>query len=517
MSYRNAALALQGVTDLTADWGTFGNLIQTRPDPGTDGFCYEFTLVRRSAVNVSTAVALAEAVAMGAAVAGYSWDVYGVLLSTGAAGFPVVQVIFQFSDWTIAGDLGAINVAVNDAVVKSGLGDGIGAVSMLRLTAPEARYFSQQGGLAPLVVTENKKVSLTKAAVSPSGKQVMSGDVRNLSAASPLSAVQSVAAAAAEAPWGLVLGFGLLGFGVLFLSGFLKPSLRPNASKRGRRRGLRRKFFLGKEPGPLERHGRRLKGRGGVTTFAWEFANKSAADRFKKWADSKGFDGVVVRRTRLKGAPYVAVAVAPIHPSGKDGDMLAAAGYRMSKASYGLRANASRRRRVRGQLHKFAGKKTITFNIANHGDSASRAKAAFRRAGVRPTTFWVQDFLMIKGSMTHATARKLMRSAVLRRVVSDSELRRNGSDDAQFALRLLKAKEKPGLLDGARYDRGLQELMDAFAYYDQVTESAYQDEPYGEVDDEKYRLGEAYDRYLGDERQEAMKKALGDERSPWDF
>ena len=188
---------------------------------------------------------------------------------------------------------------------------------------------------------------------------------------------------------------------------------------------------MGKEPGPLERHGRRLKGRGGMTTLSWEFASKSAADRFKKWADSKGFDGVAVRRTRLKSAPYVAVAVAPIHSGGKDGNMLAAAGYRMSKASYGLREN--------------------------------------------------------------------------------------GSDDAHFALRLLRAKEKPGLLEGARYDRGLQELMDAFAYYDQVTESAYQDEPYGEVDAEKYRLGEAYDRYLGDERQEAMKKALGDERSPWEF
>ena len=432
MSYRNAALALQGVTDLTADWGTFGNLIQTRPDPGTEGFCYEFTLVRRSTVNVSTAVALAEAVAMGAAVAGYSWDVYGVLLSTGAAGFPVVQVIFQFSDWTIAGDLGAINAAVNDAVVKSGLGDGIGAVSMLRLTAPEARYFSQQGGLAPLVVTENKKVSLTKAAVSPSGKQVMSGDVRDLNAATPLSVLkQTVAAATAEAPWGLLLGFGLLGFGVLFLSGFLKPGMRPNASKRRRRRGLRRKFFLGKEPGPLERHGRRLKGRGGVTTLSWEFANKSAADRFKKWADSKGFDGVVVRRTRLKGAPYVAVAVVPIHISGGGVEMLVSAGYRMSKASYGLRAN--------------------------------------------------------------------------------------GSDDAQFALRLLKAKEKPGLLDTARYERGLQELMNAFSYYDQVTESALQDEPYRDVDSDKYRLGEAYDRYLEDERRDAMKKAMGDERSPWEF
>ena len=237
MSYRNAALALQGVTDLTADWGTFGNLIQTRPDPGTEGFCYEFTLVRRSTVNVSTAVALAEAVAMGAAVAGYSWDVYGVLLSTGAAGFPVVQVIFQFSDWTIAGDLGAINVAVNDAVVKSGLGDGIGAVSMLRLTAPEARYFSQQGGLAPLVVTENKKVSLTKAAVSPSGKQVMSGDVRDLNAATPLSVLkQTVAAATAEAPWGLLLGAVLLTGGVLFLSGFLKPGMRPNKRRASARR-----------------------------------------------------------------------------------------------------------------------------------------------------------------------------------------------------------------------------------------------------------------------------------------
>lgn len=240
MSYRKDALALQGVTDLTADWGTFGNLIQTRPDPGTEGFCYEFTLVRRSAVNVSTAVALAEAVAMGAAVAGYSWDVYGVLLSTGAAGFPVVQVIFQFSDWTIAGDLGAINAAVNDAVVKSGLGDGIGAVSMLRLTAPEARYFSQQGGLAPLVVTENKKVSLTKAAVSPSGKQVMSGDVRDLNAATPLSVLkQTVAAATAEAPWGLLLGAVLLTGGVLFLSGFLKPGMRPNASRSRRRRPYR--------------------------------------------------------------------------------------------------------------------------------------------------------------------------------------------------------------------------------------------------------------------------------------
>ena len=96
-------------------------------------------------------------------------------------------------------------------------------------------------------------------------------------------------------------------------------------------------------------------------------------------------------------------------------------------------------------------------------------------------------------------------------------LRANGSDDAQFALRLLKAKEKPGLLDTARYERGLQELMNAFSYYDQVTESALQDEPYRDVDSDKYRLGEAYDRYLEDERRDAMKKAMGDERSPWEF
>lgn len=43
--------------------------------------------------------------------------------------------------------------------------------------------------------------------------------------------------------------------------------------------------------------------------------------------------------------------------------------------------------------------------------------------------------------------------------------------------------------------------MNAFSYYDQVTESALQDQPYRDVDSDKYRLGEAYDRYLEDERR----------------
>jgi len=410
MTYRNAAIALQGVTDLTTDWGTFGNLIQTRPDPGTEGFCYEFTLVRRSAVNVSTAVALAEAVAMGAAVAGYSWDVYGVLLSTGAAGFPVVQVVFQFSDWTIAGDLGAINAAVNEAVFKSGLGDGIGAVSMLRLTAPESRYFSQQGGLAPLVVTEGKKVSLTKAAVSPSGKQVMSGDVRDLNAATPLSVLkQTVAAATAEAPWGLLLGFGLLGVGVLFLSGYLSPGMRPNG------RTVRAKKW----------HVRAQKG---ADRFSRGFRSKRELDAFVKAAKAKGAKVYTRKnRHRLSTHPYT-VEVAP------------------------RRGTAAAIRRVADNLRI----------------------ASFDRA--------------------------------------DEKYRRNGSDDAQFALRLLKAKEKPGLLDTARYERGLQELMDAFAYYDQVTESTYQDEPYGEIDDERYKLGDEYGRYL--DKKWADEKAAMHPPSP---
>ena len=235
MSYRSnlAARALQGVTDVTSDSVSPFSILQTRPDPGAEAFVYEFTLVRKTAVTTSTAVSVAEAVAMGGVVAGYSWDVYGVLFRQGDAGFPVVQVVFQFSNYTLGGDLGKINVAVNDAVVKSGLGDGIGAVSVLKLTPPESRYFSQQGGLAPLVVTEGKRVNLTKAGISPPGNQVMAGDVRNLGAAAPLAVSQRVDAAAAEVPWGLLLGAVMLGGAVLFMS----KSMRRNGDRYKRNSG----------------------------------------------------------------------------------------------------------------------------------------------------------------------------------------------------------------------------------------------------------------------------------------
>jgi len=90
--------------------------------------------------------------------------------------------------------------------------------------------------------------------------------------------------------------------------------------------------------------------------------------------------------------------------------------------------------------------------------------------------------------------------------------RRNSSDDARFALRLLKSGESPSASDSARFERGHRELTEAFAHYDQASEGG----EFHAIDPEKMKLGREYDSYLSEKRRNSMSSAL-DKSDSWDF
>ena len=194
MSYHRRRGRLRGlgrlgeVADLTDKWGSIGTLYQSRPDKAEpEAFVYGFELVRSRALSADALISLAEAVVQGAAVAGYAWDAMAVVTKRAESGLDQIQVVVTFADWTFTGDLGKLNVAINAQVVARGLGEGLGAVHLLRLTGPEGRYFSAAGGLAPLVISEGGQAHVTKAAANPSPKQMLTGDVRALPEATTFS------------------------------------------------------------------------------------------------------------------------------------------------------------------------------------------------------------------------------------------------------------------------------------------------------------------------------------------
>ncbi len=174
--------------DITDSWG--GAFFAGYPNQETIRV-YEFALVRTEPIErIDTMLALGQAFAQGAADAKYELDIYGVLANPGRAdtgGYPVVQVVFRFGTWNTIGDIGKLNAAVDAQVVKAALGKGVAAVKMLRGDAEEARAFGTEGGIAPLFLTRDGKVTTTKAAVSPAARQILHGDIRNLSAATPFT------------------------------------------------------------------------------------------------------------------------------------------------------------------------------------------------------------------------------------------------------------------------------------------------------------------------------------------
>lgn len=184
---------LGAVADVSDAWGP--PHVQTRPDVGVDeASAFEFTLVRLRPTTTETLLALAQAVAEGAAKAGYYWSVVAVLVAPGDP-FPRVQVVYTVTDWTWQGSLGDLGLAIQAAIQARGLADGIGAWQMLALTGSEARTFSPSGGVAPLVVVDGGQARLTKAASTGLSKQLLRGDVRQLAAAVPFSAATTVTTA----------------------------------------------------------------------------------------------------------------------------------------------------------------------------------------------------------------------------------------------------------------------------------------------------------------------------------
>jgi hypothetical protein len=236
------------IEDVTDDWGNIGWLASY---PDQDKLIiYEFALVRTEPIErIDTMLALAQAFAQGAADARYELDIYGVLANSGRAdtgGYPVVQVAFRFGTWNTLGDIGKLNAAVDAQVVKAALGKGIAAVKMLRSKEEEARAFSTEGGIAPLFLTRDGKVTTTKAAVNPSARQILHGDIRNLSAATPFTGPGPIQPSAPveedTMSWGTIaLVAGVVALGTLTYLGIkgqraINARMTPNGPRRRRPR-----------------------------------------------------------------------------------------------------------------------------------------------------------------------------------------------------------------------------------------------------------------------------------------
>lgn len=205
------------VENITEMWGGPGALLEAPADEGEyKVFAYEFGAVRKTPIlSKDTLLTIAKAFAIGAAKADYNLDVVGVLVRNGSAdtaGYDVVQVVFQFTEMTWIGSLGKLNAAVQSEMSKSSAVDNVVAVKVFRASAPEAKVFSQDGGVAPLFVTKNGKVSTTKAAVDPNPKQLMIGTIMDLQSAVPLTGSKSTFVADSEFPWGTVAAVVGVGF-----------------------------------------------------------------------------------------------------------------------------------------------------------------------------------------------------------------------------------------------------------------------------------------------------------------
>lgn len=254
--------AVENITDM---WGGPGALLEAPPEDGEHKvFAYEFGVVRQSPIrSTDTLLSLGQSFAVGAAKADYNLDVVGVLVRDGSgdtAGYDIVQVLFQFTEWTWIGDLGKLNAAVQAELSKSSAVNAIVAVRVFKLSDPEAKVFSQDGGVAPLFITRSGKVSTTKAAVTPNPKQLMVGTVLDLSSAVPIQGGKSNFVADSEFSWGTVavvagIGFlatlvyyGVKGNGVIEGRG---SRMESNNSRRIHKDGRRKMGAVGVDSGQL--------------------------------------------------------------------------------------------------------------------------------------------------------------------------------------------------------------------------------------------------------------------------
>ncbi len=165
---------MHGIEDITKEWDR--SLIFTTPS-GSNAIVYEFDLDQPVPLTENKLVLVAKGVTDGLAKAKYAFDSYGVLAEGRR-----VQVVLRLAESTLAGSL----LDAHNAIVEK-MGDlgflVTGQPRVWEITDPEARYFSDQGGIAPLFVNRGGKVGTTKAAVSPNPKQLLVGDIQRLTEA----------------------------------------------------------------------------------------------------------------------------------------------------------------------------------------------------------------------------------------------------------------------------------------------------------------------------------------------
>lgn len=259
---------LHGVKDITDRWDSYLTPLSLGDDR-EEATAFEFVLVRSEPITrLSTLIALADAFSRGAAKANYDLDVFAVLLRDGgeaSGGMPVVQIVFSFgnSEWT---SLPPLVAAVNAEVVAASIGSGIGAPKMLRLSNPEARALTTEGGLAPMFLARAPNSSATKSAANPGERQLLLGDVRKLNEAIPARALESgakppVVEPPFEFPWGAfaagvaaVLLGGLIYVGVKGQNAIdeRRAMMEPNGSgRRSRKDGRRKVGVVGVDSGQL--------------------------------------------------------------------------------------------------------------------------------------------------------------------------------------------------------------------------------------------------------------------------
>lgn len=165
---------MHGIENITGEWDR--SLIFTKPS-GSDAIVYETDLAEPLPKSEGKFILAAKGVTEGMAKAGYSFDSYGVL-SDGLR----LQVVLRLAEVTFAGSLVKVSSAVKEKLGEVGI-VASGEPRVWEITDAEGRFFSEEGGIAPLFINRGGKVSTTKAAVEPNPKQLLIGDIQALSSA----------------------------------------------------------------------------------------------------------------------------------------------------------------------------------------------------------------------------------------------------------------------------------------------------------------------------------------------
>lgn len=167
-------IPMHGIENITGKWGR--SLIFTKPS-GHDAIVYETDLSSPLPMSEGKFVLAAKGVTEGMAKAGYSFDAYGVLTEGHR-----LQVVLRLAEVTFAGSLLKVSAAVKEKLAEVGI-EAVGEPRVWEITDTEGRFFSEEGGVAPMFINRGGKVSTTKAAVEPNPKQLLVGDVQNLASA----------------------------------------------------------------------------------------------------------------------------------------------------------------------------------------------------------------------------------------------------------------------------------------------------------------------------------------------